>query len=192
MIEREIPMRNRYTLIAGVLIVLVGLFAVGGLVSANGGDANSQKQALFQQLDATATANAKGPHAPKNQSQAAAQPHPCPRQLQAGVYPFHIAPNDILHTYHVVNAATAIKAPGEAYMILAGSLISNPKQGVMVVEQIVIDPCTTPTHYPDVPYLMPSQQGAITMTQVNGDTVNFTTETGGSGNFAYATGQFLP
>ncbi|HEX6122366.1 MAG TPA: hypothetical protein VFY89_04365 [Ktedonobacterales bacterium] len=56
--------------------------------------------------------------------------------------------------------------------------------------QVALDPCTDTTRYPVQAYLMPAQEGAITITQVRGGVIGFTTAQGATGSFAYATGQF--
>ena len=67
----------------------------------------------------------------------------------------------------------------EPYAIYAGSLAANPQQGVIIVMRLDYDPCaasaqgTKITYYPT-----PSQQGAVTLTQLNGVTLKFTTATG--------------
>ena len=91
-----------------------------------------------------------------------------------------------------INSAEVISALGVAYDVYAGSLVDDAQQGVVIVAQSEIDPCAalSPRSEPAL-YKTPSRSGAVTLTQIVGDTVIFNTPDGGTGQFNYATGQFV-
>lgn len=77
-----------------------------------------------------------------------------------------------------------------SYLIIAGSLKNNAQQGVLVVISQPQDPCAQGPQGQFHTYDSPFQQGALTLTQINGKVVSFTTAAGGTGQFDYLTGQF--
>lgn len=121
-------------------------------------------------------------------------PLPQPGVIQEG-FPDHDP------TYAFQSAAIGVSG-GKAYTILAGYVRSKPTQGVISVQPISLDPCKdfvaqmqSPTSQATIAvpvWNAPSQEGAITLTGVSGDTVSYTTADGTAGHFNYVTKAFLP
>jgi hypothetical protein len=110
-------------------------------------------------------------------------------------------------TYAFENYAIGVSG-GQPYAILAGYVRSKPSQGVILVQPISLDPCKDFVSHMQTPASTqnsasqasdvrtvsnaPSQDGAITLTGVSGNTVGYTTASGKSGHFDYVTKAFLP
>lgn len=169
---------------------------------------------------ALATAQAQGPSSPTQPAGSGKQlptspsysvynKHPvpspyitsCPISLlpQPGV--IHEAIPNYDPTYAFQSAAIGVSG-GQPYMIVAGYVRSTPTQGVISVQPISLDPCkdfvshqgqpTTQAGVAIAVWNAPSQDGAITLTGVRGDTVGYTTAGGKPGHFDYVTKAFLP
>lgn len=94
---------------------------------------------------------------------------------------------------YVIN--TAVTTPTEPtpyeYSIAGGSDLSNTQQGMIGVSQLPKDPCAPGHPSSDIAYYpTPTQDGAVTLTQAQGDLVLFTTANGQQGSFNYMTEQF--
>jgi hypothetical protein len=176
-----------------VLLIAVWAGSVGAAAKSPPG-----KQAILQQMAAQATAAAKGPRAAKQPNQAPIQAPiqapghlaSCPQPLaQPGLF---IGDTGGFHE-RIVNGA--VIAPTSArpfeYILYAGALRANPQQGMVIVLRLVQDPCAPGAGSTQVRYFKtPFQQGAVTLTSLQGDTVGFTSASGSSGRFNYVTGQF--
>ena len=183
------------SVICGISIILVITARAAGappFQPSNSLQTAAQKQAQLQQIHAQETASAKSPHAPKTglpvTSSSATS---CPRgPMTSGIST--ALESGGLHE-HIISNATVAPDGGMpfSYVVLAGSLASNSQQGVIIVRRLDYDPCSpnakglTTTYYPT-----PSQQGAVTLTQLNGVVLTFKTAAGGSGQFNAVTGQY--
>lgn len=175
----------------GVSILLAATVGAAGIPPA--GQTGDAKLAKLHQVDAQATAAAKSWHAPKikpSASASASGPSSCPRSsLPTGIYSgdtggFH----DYITNYAVV--APTPNRPIE-YVIFAGASATNPQQGLIIVVRLNGDPCASGAIGTRIDYHpTPTQQGAVTLTQIAGDTVAFTTASGGSRQFDFVSGQF--
>lgn len=190
---RRITCQRRLMRLAVMLLCGVGAAALIAVIARAAvfasGSPPSSKQIARQQLAAQATAISHEPHAAKHPQAAVTS---CPRPaMTPAVMPPGYGPTDFHQ--NIVNTATAVPTQGMPYdyMLYAGSLATNPQQGILIIMRFDKDPCKpgasgTFTKVYDTPY----QQGALTLTQVSGDTVTFSTATGGIGHFDYVTGQF--
>lgn len=191
--HRRSVRRRGSVLGALIAFVVIGAALVLAVVAQGAGFAfgspPSPKQVAQRQLSVQATAISHASRAAK---------HPqtpidsCPRPL---VTPTVMPPGYGPTNFHqnIVNTATAVSTANIPfdYRLYAGSLAANPQQGILIVVRLDQDPCKpgasgTITKTYDTPY----QRGALTLTQVSGDTVTFSTATGGDGHFDYVTGQF--
>lgn len=76
------------------------------------------------------------------------------------------------------------------YVLYAGASRANPQQGFIVEDQLNSDPCASSAPgFQGAYHPTPTQQGAVTLTKIVGDTVEFTTS-GGSGVFNFVSGQY--
>ena len=181
--------------ICGISIILVVTAWAAGAPPFQPGNSSqtvAQKQAQLQQIHAQETASAKSPHGPKaglpvTSSHSAS----CPNSpVTSGISTTLDAGG--LHE-HIISNATVAPDGGVpfAYIVFAGSLAANPQQGVIIVRRLDHDPCSpdakglTTTYYPTQ-----SQQGAVTLTQLDGVVLTFTTAGGGSGHFNVVTDQY--
>ena len=158
----------------------------------------TQKEALLATVAAQETIAANGSRAPKQTSVPITPPTSCPMPTpQPGIY----APSLPTQGYNdaSVDNSTAVIPSDHAqfeYAILAGARKSNPQQGLLIVIQLVVDPCAAQTPSNSMGlltyYNTPYQQGHVQLTGVSGDTVTFTTASGGGTirHFNFVTGQF--
>jgi hypothetical protein len=192
---RQTPPAGQFRRLAPTMLLVIGasmllMIAVwaGSVGAAPKGSPG--KQAILQQIAAQATAAAKGPRAAKYANQAAGYSASCPQPLaQPGLFTgdtggFH---------ERIVNGA--VIAPTSArpfeYILYAGALRANLQQGMVIVLRLDRDPCAPGAAPTQVRYFKtPFQQGALTLTSLQGDTVGFTMASGSSGRFNYLTGQF--
>src|SRR6185437_4198032 len=123
-----------------------------------------QKQAQLQQIHAQETASAKSPHGPKTGLPVTSSSvTSCPiNPVTSGIST--TLDSGGLHEHIISNASVAPDGGVPfSYLIFAGSLASNPQQGVIIVRRFDYDPCSpdakglTTTYY-----TTPSQQGAVT------------------------------
>ncbi len=150
----------------------------------------AQKQAQLRQIQKQATAAARSPHAPK-QTSASTPATSCPREPATSGISATLATGGF-HEHIISNAIVAPnKGKPFTYIVYAGSLATNAKQGVIIVMRLDYDPCspgaqgTIFTYYPT-----PFQQGAVTLTQLSGVILTFKTATGTSGHFDVSAGQY--
>jgi hypothetical protein len=121
-------------------------------------------------------------------------PTSCPMALaqQNGISPYR-GGDDSIHDV-IVNTATIAPTPAHPfqYLILAGARRSNSPQvqGAIYVYTTPEDPCTAGNWGSENVYETPYQRGALTITQINGDSITFSIADGGIGHFNYVTGQF--
>lgn len=104
-------------------------------------------------------------------------------------------------TYAIQSAAIGVSG-GQPYTIFAGYVRNKPTQGVIWVQPIPLDPCKEFVSQQGKPasqasvtmpvWNVPSQDGAITLTGVSGNTVSYTTAGGKTGHFDYMVHVFLP
>lgn len=151
----------------------------------------AQKLAKLHQIDAQATADADSWRAPKVKSSAPMTgPASCPRSsLATGIY---YGDTGGFHDY-ITDEAVSAPTVGQAfeYVIFAGAYASNPQQGILIVTRLTADPCASKTNTTQITYYStPAQTGAVTLTQITGDSVTFTTAAGAGGQFNFVSGQF--
>lgn len=186
---RQLRRSARSISIGAGAALLMTLFALITLASASPQTPSpSDKQAALQQaLAAQATAAANSPHAPKHPG---APITSCPRPP----LPTGISNEPVVEFHqHIVNWAVVAPISGRPfeYHIFAGADASNAQQGILIVMRFDQDPCApgakgTWSHRYDTPF----QHGALRLTQLGGDRVSFTAETGSGGSFNYIGGQF--
>ncbi len=123
----------------------------------------------------------------------------CPDQnalhQKAGIFavdPNRGSPNPLLGVQ--VNEAATFASDGLVYDIIGGAVKGEPSQGAIEVWAITTDPCAAaaglvPRHQPQV-YQTPFKDGAVTLTNVTGDTLDFRTADGTTGSLDYLTGTF--
>lgn len=189
-------MKRRIVLISAsiAVIIVVVLMAVHAAFAQSSTGSSlttipNKAQALAARATAQAQFDASSPHAPKP----AIPPtmiSSCPQTPFVGIVPAHMEADDLMHTYHFINAAGLRTSSGMYYGVVAGSLLNNANQGILLVQQENLDPCMHPVSYTMLPYLTPSQQGTLQLTAISGDTVQFVTSTGVKGSFNVLTGQF--
>jgi hypothetical protein len=119
-------------------------------------------------------------------------PSSCPIALaqQNGIGPYGGMPG--MHDI-IMNVATIAPTPAHSfeYLILAGARRANPDvQGVIYVFATPEDPCASGKQESENVYETPYQRGALTITQINGDSITLSIADGGTGHFNYVTGQF--
>jgi hypothetical protein len=86
--------------------------------------------------------------------------------------------------------ADVVVGPDE-YALSSGGRKDNPQQGAIVVTQFASNPCVPSSPRTTVgEYAMPTAHGAITLTAVHGELVDFTTADGTTGHFNLVTKQF--
>ncbi len=159
----------------------------------------TQKEALLATVAAQETIAANGPRATKQPGTSSTWVASCPMPTpQPGINGVSL-PTQGYYDAEVDNSTAVIPSDHSQfeYIILAGARKSNPQQGLLIVQQIVADPCSYPTPPssnmgPMVYYNTPYQQGHVQLTGVSGDTVTFTTASGGGTirHFNFVTGQF--
>lgn len=180
-----------------LVVLAVAVIAVTGTVVAASGGLGPDKAAAFTQVAAEQETAQAGYHAPKPTG-APPSPASCPYHGATGIY---VSQTPVQTPFHKDGAfystAGAFSSVGDYYMIYAGATRSDPQQGVLYVEVSDRDPCadspTRAAQYSGLkgPFLSPFRQGALTLTQIVGDTVDFTTADGGSGSFNYVSGTYL-
>jgi hypothetical protein len=99
--------------------------------------------------------------------------------------PFHGGKN-------LVNEAVAISSQGLTYTLYTGARDDVSTQGIILV-LLASDPCaeatgTKPSYLKA--YQTPYLEGAVTVVEIQVDSVLFTTTTGHTGRFNYVTGEF--
>ncbi len=177
--RRFTPRFGRWGIILGIvfaasMLLAITVWAAGGLpFQQDGGQQTAaQKQAKIHQVEAQETAAANLPHGPKPQAKTAPITS-CPRgPVTSGI-------STALETggFHEHIISNAIVAPNGGvpfvYAIYAGSLAANPQQGVIIVMRLDYDPCAASAQGTKITYYStPSQQGAVTLTQLNGVTLD--------------------
>jgi hypothetical protein len=198
--ERNLRPHTRIPLWIGALVL--ALLAVGAIsVSVYAGGlpghwtTAAQKQAALAQA-ATQQAQASSGHHNTNKQPNAipTAPASCPQPTVApGVSTVAIGGEAFTQMY-VQNTASAYhnNQASPHYIIAGGALNANRQQGVIGVERIPTDLCVPnqPAYelsYHNTPY----QGGAVTLTNLQGDVILFTTADGHSGSFNFVTGQYL-
>jgi len=174
---------------AAVLTMAVVTTAIG-----QGGQEPPEKQAVLAAEQARQAAAEKAPHAPKHPE---ITPVPsCPvdvAKVQTGIIPFRFGP--FSGGRNLVNVASAVSRNGVPFIIYAGALDDDQQQGVLLVREEETDPCAVAAELVPIPqlyqYLTPVRTGALTLAQVEGDTVVFTTPGGVTGAFNYVVGSFV-
>jgi hypothetical protein len=182
---------RRSTVIAIVVAALAAAAVTGTVLAA--GSPTDQKQAALDQLQAAQATREAGPRASKP-SAVPNLPSSCPQQVEPGIAtvvetPFHA---DATFT----NGAEVVSSAGDPSRIFAGALQSDPQQGVLIVLREDRDPCKVrngqaSSHDGLFTYPSPSRGGALTLTQITGDTVAFSVADGSSGSFNYVAGQYM-
>ncbi len=155
-------------------------------------------EAVQTQLQATAET---GPHAPKSDLSlpTATKPASCPFPGPGATYvatpgPDTGAPPFDAREFIITTKAIAAFG-GNYYTIWVGAPTNEPNQGLIRVLVDSADPCashrlgtTTPSTMTDYT----TSKGPLTATKVEGNILFFSTEGGGTGQFNFVTGQFLP
>ncbi|MDO8615626.1 MAG: hypothetical protein Q7T33_07805 [Dehalococcoidia bacterium] len=195
-------MRRTAVLVLAAAVTTGGVFA--GLIATGafgqGGGPPPEKQAFEEAERAAEQAAQNLPHASKvpKASPVVSCPNIDLASLKTGIYQYDPRyPSPPFWRYgNLVSIATAISSQGVPYTIYTGSGI-DPQQGVIVVDDhIIVDTCAvvaglaSPLPEPKW-YETPSRAGAVTLTQIDGDTLIFTTADGATGRFEYTTAQFV-
>ncbi len=140
---------------------------------------------------ATATLQYVAPKTPPTQGMATSRPTSCPRDTPepTGIY---AGDNGGFHE-QITNYAVIAPTPTRLiiYLLYAGAYKANPQQGLIIEAQLNSDTCASSAPgFQSAYYRTPTQQGAVTLTKIVGDTVTFTTASGGSGTFDFVSGQY--
>lgn len=182
--------------------LVIALLAVGAVsVSAYAGGlpghwtSSAQKQAALTQV---ATRQAQAANGSRNTNKQPGsiptQPASCPQPTVApGVWTAPIA-GEPFTQMALRNTASAYhnNQASLQYIIAGGALKTNQQQGVIGVERIPTDLCAS-NHpaYGLSYYNTPYEDGAVTLTKLQGDVILFTTADGRTGSFDFVTGQYL-
>jgi hypothetical protein len=154
------------------------------------GQSAAEKLAKLHQVDAQQTAAAESWHAPKRTPTAAPTVASCPRySLPTGIY---YGDTGGFHEY-ITNSAVIAPSNNQPfeYIIYAGAYAADPQQGLLIVMRLDGDTCANGITGTQINFhATPMRQGKVTLTQVSGAVVRFTTANGGSGQFDCASGQF--
>jgi hypothetical protein len=174
-------------LVAGTALVLAETFKVG--VDSTSSEP-AQKQAI-EQAEASAQAAAlAGPHGPKV---AIPAPPSCPAPTKTGIVAFQGGP--FSGGNNLVNVAS-LTIDGAHYFVFAGASDSDASAGeVRVWKDGGEDKCAEiagriATYLRT--FAAPQGLGAITLTQIVGTAVRYTSATGRSGSFEVTAGVFGP
>ena len=113
--------------------------------------------------------------------------------MKRGIYPYRGSGAPFRGGKNLVNQALVLSSEGAAYGIDAGALENNPRQGILLVERENMDTCANPTGTGTFrrSYETPLQQGAVTLTKIEGNIVVFSIADGDTGRFNVVTEQFL-
>lgn len=196
--RRRFPIRfRRSTIVAAALALAVALAVTGATLAASG--PSSQKQAALDRVKSAEATAAAGPRAPKPtltpHAPSGPAPSSCPKPpIATGIGPVWETPFHADATY--TNGAGAISSAGDFYYIFGGAVRSDPQQGMLIVMVEDRDPCKVshgqaPSRAGLYTYPSPSRGGALTLTQIAGDTVTFSVADGSHGSFNFVTGQYL-
>lgn len=200
---RRSPVRRfkRWLLLSSIVGGIASLALVATVLAATNAGTPPPKGTgvqVQQTMAAQATAAAQLPHAPKP-SQTPTRITSCPGSVGglATILPRSYVDPDAAPTVNISNGAEipATQSNPFSYLIIAGALKSNPQQGVLVVRSEPLDLCAQGPVGQFKIYNSPSQDGALTLTQINGDAVSFSTAAGGAvpngvSQFNFLTGQF--
>jgi hypothetical protein len=180
---------RRWALVA-VPIVVLGAGAVTSAALLSGSDAPKQlppeKQAILDKYTQRRAAAAAGPHASKQSLKVAKS---CPRHMTPGIFRPRAQP----FGRNIVNAAMVVAPGGAGFEVSAGALDGETNQGVLIVRRNLGDTCAwaragEPSDTRQ--YLLPAEEGAATITRIEGVIVVFTTASGDTGRFNAVTGKF--
>jgi len=185
-------LKFRRSAVIAIVVAALAAVAVTGTVLAAGGP-SPQKQAAIAQLRSREATRAAGPRAPKP-SVPAQLPSSCPQPVEPGIAPVMQTPFHADATF--TNGAEVVSSAGDPSRIFAGALQSDPQQGVLIVLREDRDPCKVrsgqaPAHDGLYTYPSPSRGGALTLTQIVGDTVAFSVADGSHGSFNFVTERYL-
>ena len=128
---------------------------------------------------------------PTTQALATSRPTSCPRDTPqpTGIYSGDSGGFHEQITNYAVIAPTPTRLT--IYVLYAGAYRATPQQGLIIVTQLNSDPCASSAPGTQIAYYRtPTQQGAVTLAKIVGDTVTFTTASGGSGTFNFVSGQY--
>ena len=88
---------------------------------------------------------------------------------------------------YLTNEGQFFSAPGRPTQVWAGALARDPDQGVLFVHDIQLDPCAATLGSVPVNelrgYLPPGKLGPLTITEIKGNVISFTTDSGSTGSF---------
>ncbi len=185
-------------LVIAIAIAAVAALAITGVTLAAASGPSPQKQAALAKAQSAAATRAAGPRAPKPTiaptSAPAAAPASCPQPpITTGIGRAWEAPFHADATF--TNVAGTISAAGDFYYIYAGAVYSNPVQGVLIAQVEDGDPCKVShgqvaSHAGLFTYPSPFQRGALTLTRIAGDSVDFSVADGSHSSFNFVTGQY--
>ena len=192
------PKRVRLSrpLVIAIGLAVVAAVAITGITLASSGP-DTQKQNAFATVTAAQATAQAGYRAPKPAA-TTQLPASCPTSFsQTGILPWGgpgVTPFKSNATF--TTQAGMISSAGDDYVIYAGALIADPQQGVLYVLEENRDPCAVargvaPDHSGQRVYPSPARGGALTLTQIVGDTVAYSVADGTAGGFNYVTGQYL-
>jgi hypothetical protein len=185
-------MRQYRTLLSAVALAVTVVVGAGALAFATGSVSTSQmppgKKAIEDRERARQEALLRGPHDP---TPANSYFLPVTRHYenQTGIAPFTFGPFSN-GTFTMVNVAGALSGQHVYYRIFAGSMASDPQQGVLLVFRQA-DPPYYVNGSSEHLYVSPLLRGALTLTGIDGDTVLFRDASGATGRFNFVAGAFL-
>jgi len=186
-------MPHRTAIVALGIAILIGGFLITATVSADtgGGTITLTRQQYWKDLTVTAVAREHLPRAPKNPS-LVQQPKNCPITYTPGIFPAGIAPGYLMNTYHINNNALLVLSSDVVYQVAAGTLWDTPQQGIILVNQIEVDPCAHSQDYPLLVFRTPGLHGSVTINTIlpSGSAISFSTVDGSTGVFDVVLGQF--
>lgn len=189
-------MKRRIILVSAMIavIAIIALIVVHtAFAQSSTGPSLTQIPNKAQALAAKATAQAQTAANSYHATHPAVPPtliSSCPTAPFVGIVQDALEPDDLMHIYHLVNTIGIKVSSGNYYIVVAGSLLNNTNQGILLVQQQNLDSCAHTTGYPILPYLTSSQKGTLKLTAIAGDTVQFVTSTGVHGSFNVLTDQF--
>lgn len=177
----------RVALFAALAIALTAGIGVSVYASGLVGGPRSQ---VLAKMAAEQTAEAR---APRNTTKHPGTPvASCPHAaVTSQVLPLGYAATDFDQYIKNSAVATPVEKMPFYYGIYGGARKNNMQQGLIIVMRMDLDPCLpsaagNKVTYYDTPY----QDGAVTLTQLQGDTILFTTTDGKSGSLNFVTGTF--
>lgn len=181
---------------AGMTAFVLLLFLVATRANAQGGQPElpAAKQTV---VAGEATRQAEADQRSRAPKEGTPPPNSCPRNInelksEAGIRSHSegkMGPKGMTP----INSANVMSRNGVPYVIQAGSKSDEPQQGMLVVTRVSLDPCADiasgQVAQPQY-FASPFKEGAVRITEIDGDDVILTTSSGRTVRFGYVVGQF--